>query len=156
MININNAMKKLLSNEKREIETLKTKLLVKDIVRKTKLMKDCIIFDEQGELKEDKINVDKILKFAVDWTGYEISCNELRYSKFEIPPSQFLCFVEDLYMELSQKYVGKRFGIVLSLVDEAVELRFHTYRENEGLWLDRNLNRYENPILYHIGLAQLG
>ena len=84
------------------------------------------------------------------------SCNELRYSKFEIPPSQFLCFVEDLYLELSQKFVERRFGIVLSLVDEAVELRFHTYRENEGLWLDRNLNRYENPILYHIGLAQLG
>ena len=51
---------------------------------------------------------------------------------------------------LSQKYEGRRFGIVISLYDEAINLRFHTYRSNEGLWLDKDLNKYDNPILYRV------
>lgn len=51
---------------------------------------------------------------------------------------------------LSQKYEGRKFGIVISLYDEAIDLRFHTYRSDEGLWLDKDLNKYDNPILYRV------
>lgn len=150
MIHLNSAMEKLLLNENDKKETLKTRIIIREVVNKTKIIKDCIIFDEDGKLEESKINFDRILKTVGDWTGYEISCNELRYFKSELPPNQFLCFVDGLNSALSQKYNGRKFGIVISLDGEIIDLRFHTYREKEGLWLDTNLNKYDNPILYRI------
>lgn len=150
MVNVNSAMEKLLLIENDEKETQKTKLMIREVVGKTKIIKDCIVFDENGKLEEAKVNFDRILKIVGDWTGYEISCNELRYSKSELPPNQFLCFVDGLNSALSQKYGGRKFGIIISLDDEIIDLRFHTYRKKEGLWLDKNLNKYGNPILYRI------
>ena len=48
------------------------------------------------------------------------------------------------------KYEKRQFGIILSIIDNEVDLRFHIYREDEGLWLDKDLNKYDNPILYQI------
>ena len=62
------------------------------MVNKTRLIRDCIIFDENEKLDENKINFSRILKIVKDWTGYEISCNELRFSKEEIPSNQIFVF----------------------------------------------------------------
>lgn len=143
-------MEKLLLNENDKKEALETGMIIREVVNKTKIIKDCIIFDENGKLEESKINFDRILKMVGDWTGYEISCNELRYFKLELPPDQFLCFADGLNSALLQKYSGRKFGIVISVDNEIIDLRFHTYREKEGLWLDKDLNKYDNPILYYI------
>lgn len=150
MIYLNSAMEKLLLNENDKKEALETGMIIREVVNKTKIIKDCIIFDENGKLEESKINFDRILKLVGDWTGYEISCNELRYFKSELPPDQFLCFADGLNSALLQKYSGRKFGIVISVDNEIIDLRFHTYREKEGLWLDKDLNKYDNPILYYI------
>lgn len=151
MVNLNSAMKKLLSTENYKKETIKTKFKIKDVVSKTKIIKDCVIFDENEEWEETKVNFDRLLKWVGDWTGYEVSCNELRYSKSELPPNQFLCFVEGLNSALSKKYEGRKFVIIISVLDDGViDLRFHTYRKKEGLWLNKNLNKYDNPVLYRI------
>ena len=89
-------MKKMLRGNKEYNEMSKINLITEEVVSKTKLIRDCIIFE---------INFSRILKFDKDWTGYEVSCNELR---------------------------------------------FHTYRKDEGLWLDKDLNKYDNPILYRV------
>ena len=146
MIYLNSAMEKLLLNENDKKETLKTRTIIREVVNKTKIIKDCIIFDENGKLEESKINFDRILKIVGDWTGYEISCNELRYFKSELPPDQFLCFADGLNSALSQKYNGRKFGIVITLDSEIIDLRLHTYREKEGLWLDTTLDKYDNTI----------
>ena len=86
MIYLNSAMEKLLLNENDKKEALETGMIIREVVNKTKIIKDCIIFDENGKLEESKINFDRILKLVGDWTGYEISCNELRYFKSELPP----------------------------------------------------------------------
>ena len=107
-----------------------------------------MIFDENGTLNEERMNFDRILKIV--GAGYEVSSNELRFSKGEIPRNQILYFVDCLNLELSRKYGERKFGIIISLYDGSVDLRFHTYREEEGLWLDNNLDKYDVPILYSV------
>lgn len=143
-------MKQLLQEGEKKTGIPQIKLITEEVVNKTKLVRDCVIFDESGKLDENKINFSRILKFVKDWTGYEISCNELRFSKEEIPPNQFLYLAEELGTKFSEEYEGRKFGIIISLLDEWVDLRFHTYREAEGLWLDKNLNKYDTPILYRV------
>lgn len=150
MVKMNDIMKQLLQEDEKKTGIPQIKLITEEVVSKTKLVRDCVIFDESGKLDENKINFSIILKFVKDWTGYEISCNELRFSKEEIPPNQFLYLAEELGAKLSEEYEGRKFGIILSLLDEWVDLRFHTYREAEGLWLDKDLNKYDNPILYWV------
>ena len=98
-----------------------------------------MIFDENGTLNEERMNFDRILKIV--GAGYEVSSNELRFSEGEIPRNQILYFVDCLNLELSRKYGERKFGIIISLYDGSVDLRFHTYREEEGLWLDNNLDK---------------
>ena len=105
MVNMNKIMKKMLLEDEKDNEISKIDLITEEIVSKTKIIRDCVIFDEDGTLDESKINFSRILKFVMDWTGYEVSCNELR---------------------------------------------FPTYRKDEGLWLDKDLNKYDNPILYRV------
>ena len=150
MVNMNKIMKKMLRGNKEYNEMSKINLITEEVVSKTKLIRDCVIFDEDGTLDESKINFSRILKFVMDWTGYEVSCNELRFPKKEIPSHQFIDLAEILDIKLSQKYEGRKFGIILSVVDEWIDLRFHTYRKDEGLWLDKDLNKYDNPILYRV------
>ena len=107
-----------------------------------------MIFDENGTLNEERMNFDRILKIV--GAGYEVSINELRFSKGEIPRNQILYFVDCLNLELSRKYGERKFGIIISLYDGSIDLRFHTYREEEGLWLDNNLDKYDVPILYSV------
>ena len=150
MVNMNDSMKQLLQKSGEVEDVFKLNQISEKVVNGTKLVKDCVIFDETGKLDETKINFSRILKFVKDWTGYEIACNELRFSIEEIPPKGFLYFIEKLNTDLSMKYEKRQFGIILSIIDNEVDLRFHTYREDEGLWLDKDLNKYDNPILYQI------
>ncbi|MCI9582125.1 MAG: hypothetical protein HFG46_00295 [Clostridium sp.] len=150
MVNMNKIMKKMLRGNKEYNEMSKINLITEEVVSKTKLIRDCIIFDEDGMLDESEINFSRILKFDKDWTGYEVSCNELRFPKNEIPSHRFIDLAEKLDIKLSQKYEGRKFGVILSVVDDWIDLRFHTYRKDEGLWLDKDLNKYDNPILYRV------
>ncbi len=131
-----------------EKQGLQAKMISKEVIKKTRLIRNCVIFDENGTLNEERMNFDRILKIV--GAGYEVSSNELRFSKGEIPRNQILYFVDCLNLELSRKYGERKFGIIISLYDGSIDLRFHTYREEEGLWLDNNLDKYDVPILYSV------
>ena len=147
MINTNWMMSQILLKEG-EKQGLQAKMISKEVIKKTRLIRNCVIFDENGTLNEERMNFDRILKIV--GAGYEVSSNELRFSKGEIPRNQILYFVDCLNLELSRKYGERKFGIIISLYDGSVDLRFHTYREEEGLWLDNNLDKYDVPILYSV------
>ena len=76
-----------------------------------------------------------------------MSCNELRFERESIPQSQFGVLAKRLSDMLSQKFNQKKIVVYISLCDNEIELRFHTHREDEGLWLDKDLNKYDMPIL---------
>ena len=147
MINTNWMMSQILLKEG-EKQGLQAKMISKEVIKKTRLIRNCVIFDENGTLNEERMNFDRILKIV--GAGYEVSSNELRFSEGEIPRNQILYFVDCLNLELSRKYGERKFGIIISLYDGSVDLRFHTYREKEGLWLDNNLDKYDVPILYSV------
>lgn len=147
MINTNWMMSQILLKEG-EKQGLQAKMISKEVIKKTRLIRNCVIFDENGTLNEERMNFDRILKIV--GAGYEVSSNELRFSKGEIPRNQILYFVDCLNLELSRKYGERKFGIIISLYDGSIDLRFHTYREEEGLWLDNNLDKYDVPILYSV------
>lgn len=67
-----------------------------------------------------------------------------------IPLSYCSVLGDRLYDVLAGKYREKKFVVYISVCDESIEVRFHTYREEDGLWLDENLNKYSEPILYII------
>ena len=147
MINTNWMMSQILLKEG-EKQGLQAEMISKQVIKKTRLIRNCVIFDENGTLNEERMNFDRILKIV--GAGYEVSSNELRFSEGEIPRNQILYFVDCLNLELSRKYGERKFGIIISLYDGSIDLRFHTYREEEGLWLDNNLDKYDVPILYSV------
>ena len=147
---MNDMMNAILKDEKELEFSLQLDSILTEIVSKTKKIKDCIIYDKDRTLEEEKINFDKILQFVGDWTGYEVSCNELRFERNNISQGQFRVLASRLGDMLSQKFNGKEIVVYILLCDNEIELRFHTYRENEGLWLDKDLNKYDIPILYWI------
>lgn len=151
MIKMNEMMKKILKGDvEQECCSKMDDTILNEIVNKTKIIKECIIYDKDGTLEEEKINFNRILQFFGDWTGYEASCNELRFERQKILPSQFLVLANDLSHMLSQKCNGKKIVVYISLYDDEIEVRFHIYRKEEQLWLDEDLNKYDLPILYWI------
>ncbi|MDE7312393.1 MAG: hypothetical protein K2N87_12370 [Eubacterium sp.] len=144
--NMNQMMETIISGQEQECSANTTELL-HAIVDKTKLVRNCIVYDKAGDLEEDDIDFDSILQMVGDWTGYEAGCNELRIPKQSIPPDQYLALTEGLGRMLSDKYGGRDCAVYLSLMEEEIDLRFHTIRENEVLWLDENLDNYDCPIL---------
>lgn len=150
MVKMNDIMNAILKDEKGIESSLQLDSILTEIVGKTKNIKDCIIYDKDGSLEEEKINIDKILQFVGDWTGYEVSCNELRFERNSISQGQFGVLASRLSDMLSQKFNGKEIVVYILLCDNEIELRFHTYRKCEGLWLDTDLNKYDIPILYWI------
>ena len=124
--------------------------ILREIVSKTKIIRNCVIYDKDKTLEEKQINFNKIIQFFGDWTGYEVSCNELIFERNSIHSNQFLVLASRLSNMLSQKFNGKEIVVYILLSEKEIELRFHTYRENENLWLDEDLNKYDVPILYWI------
>lgn len=147
MIRMNEMMKLILEGEENQECNLQIDKILYEIIDKTKIIKDCIIYDKDGTLKEDNINFNRIIDFFGDWTGYEVSCNELIFERQKILPKYFSAFANRLSYLLSQKYDVKRIVVYISVCYDKIELRFHTYRENERLWLDDDLNKYDKPIL---------
>lgn len=149
MNNMNKKMKQILKEEKFPETSFEIDAIVNRIVDKIKIINNCIIYDQDGTLRESRVNFDRVLKMFGDWTGYEVSCNELRFSRKLINPNVFFTLAEQLSEMLLQKY-AKKVVIYIIMHDNEVELRFHVYREKEGLWLDEDLDKYNIPILYYM------
>ena len=59
---------------------------------------------------------------------------------------------------MKNKYPDRKFVIYLSVNGDDPEIRFHTYRTEDGFWLQEDLNVYITPILclHDIGTDQAG
>ncbi|AUG56727.1 hypothetical protein [Acetivibrio saccincola] len=155
MINMNKKMKDILKKNALNMRNdNKIPQFCDYILSKTKIIKNCIIFDEKNDLEEKNINFEKILKFCGDWTGYEVACNEIRITDYiSFKQEEFYMvsrILNYLKLGLSKMYCTRKFCIIISIDNNHVVLRFHTYRENEGLWIKEDLEGYENPIIYEV------
>lgn len=144
---MNKMMKKIVSNQTIESCDNKFNAILDNILKKTRRIQESVIYDED-EIDESTINFERVFKFVGDWTGYEISCNEIRIENIMLSPNQYVTFANMLQKMLKNKYKDKDFVVYICLNDDYIEIRFHIYRENEGFWLNENLNMYNSPILY--------
>jgi hypothetical protein len=143
---MNKAMEKIISTQITESYDNQFNSILDKIVEATKRIKNAVIYDKD-ETEESTIDFARIFKFVDDWTGYEISCNEIIIEK-NIASFNYGTFANMLHKKLKNKYTDKDFVVYICLKDNYIEIRFHTYRKNEGLWLNKNLNMYSYPILY--------
>lgn len=118
---------------------------------KTKRILDCIIYDQEGDLSEEKINFERLLQFYGDWTGYEASCNEIRLTDYLELNKNNIGYILDVFNSfkkgLLNMYPNRKFCIIISIDEQDITMRFHTYRKEEGMWLSEDLESYDNPIL---------
>lgn len=148
MFSSNEKMNVLLEQEK-SIDILSIKQLCYKISSKIKCINDCVLYDNNGILDNDKINWDYVLKLNYDLTGYEVSCNEI------VIPDNIFCkngvnvFLDELKKQLSEKLIDRKICFIMYYNGIGV-LRFHTYRPDEGMWLDSVLENYQEAVLYYI------
>ena len=147
MNNMNSMMKQLLETSCKQEHNMQIDTLIEEIVNRTKMIKDCVVYDEDDSLREDRIDFNRILEFVGDKTGYEISCNEVVLDKRQISPKDYLELITKLCYLLSVKYNPQRFVGYISVYDDYVEVRFHTQRTEEAAWLEDDLEKYEMPIM---------
>ena len=150
MLKVNRAMEQLISSQTFANNHCEYNSIIDRITHNTKTIKESIVYDTEG-IDESLVDFKRIFKYVDDWTGYEIMCNEILVHSSELPVSQYIVFAKKLQDSLQSKFAGKRFVIYLCVKKDFIELRFHTYRKNEGLWLNDNLNEYDNPILCFLG-----
>ena len=150
MLKVNRAMKQLISSQTFANNSREYNNIVDRVIYNTKAIKESIVYDTEG-IDESLVDFKRIFKHVDDWTGYEIMCNEILLQSSDLPAFQYTAFCKKLHDSLQSKFVGKRFVIYLCVKKDFIELRFHTYRENEGLWLNENLNEYNDPILCFLG-----
>lgn len=145
MIYLNKKMAVLLAEEKC-FDTKDIKQLCVEIVSKTRLFNDCILYDVSNP---ETINWDYILQINGDLIGFEASQSEI------IIPDEIFCenginiFLTELEKLFNKRFPNKRVCFILSHNGLGL-LRFHTYRLDDGLWLDSDLENYQEAVLYYI------
>lgn len=147
MLKMNLEMEKLLK-KKGEMDEETIVIICENIISKTKCINDCVLYDETGKLEQKKINWNFVLKMNKDWTGYEVSHNEV-VLPIDLFNESLLRFLEQMKLHLLKKFPNRKICVILSNSDRPV-LRFHTYRVQEGLWLSLELEKYKEPIMYEV------
>jgi hypothetical protein len=151
---MNDAMRKILQNimpTKDNIHAIDN--LCNEILSKIQKANDCIIYDKQNIIKEHHFDFNKQIKLLGDRTGLEMWYNEIRLDGLKT--SNILQFLKTMKEKLNNKYVNTEFCLIIYLSeDNDIDFRFHTYRKEEGLWLNENLEKYNGPIIYDLSLAQ--
>jgi len=148
MVKMNASMKALIK-KKHGKETINLYYYCKNIVSKTVCLNDCVLYDEHHVWEENEITWDFVQKVHQDWTGFEVSQNEILIPKLLFQEDHVFKFLSELRSQLEQKYPLKKFCIIMAYGDRRL-LRFHTFREKEGVWLSPEIEKYKNPVLYDL------
>ncbi len=118
-----------------------------------KKVKDCIIIsDKSVEILETFY--DKAIEMYTDKTGYEASNTETRINDFfeknismEEGTKIALVVLEQWGSKLKQIEPSAKFCLIISCDEECVEIRFHKMHEGEAMWLDENLENYDDGAI---------
>lgn len=156
MIRANKNMIDLLEKEKikkEELIKINADNLYKIMLPNFKEVHDCIIIDNNSEIKLENVNFKRILSMFRDRTGYEASCNEIRINDYidysdEIAVLQLSKIIMDTWKyKLKTKYPQYKFCIIISFSNGYVTMRFHVVRENESSWLKADLDEYKDEAI---------
>jgi hypothetical protein len=114
----------------------------------------CIIIDNEGNLNEENVNIQRLLSIFGDKTGYEASANEVRindyieddsFSEYELVKLGLL-IIESWKRSLLKTVNFQKFQFVLSSNEGYVTIRTYTIRKEEQSWLYHDLEKYSEAI----------
>ena len=156
----NNEMKKLLKevSEHPSIEILKFNFseLHDLFFPKFKKVKDCVIIAEES-VDELEMFFDRAVKACQDKTGYEAGCTETRIDcHFEGKVSMMagtqiaLIALEVWALRLKKMDPDSKFCLIMCSNEDRVEIRFHKFREDEGMLLADDLEGYQGDAVGYV------
>jgi hypothetical protein len=114
---------------------------------------DCIlIMDDEGiDLSEDQFF--EVIEMYGDKTGYEASNNELRIIDYidnrDLSKENQYLIGKSFIINLSTR-ISKKTVFYFSFDDDILTIRFHIFRETDGLWISDDLEKFEEATGYFI------
>lgn len=113
---------------------------------------DCILIIDDEEIELTQEQFVEVIKMYGDKTGYEVSNNELRvidYSDTILTEEEQYLLGKSLILDLSHK-IRPKMVYYFSFDNDALTIRFHKFREEEGLWINEEIEEYNEPLGYFI------
>ena len=162
MIIMNNMMRSKI-NKHTDSQSKNFVTLCEKIVSNLILINDFIIYDPENEIKFMNIKWDRHIEETSILSAIEFSFNEIRiYENVNIFAKEAIIrFLDELHSQISIKFPDKKVGIIISPFtvinedDEVIEeddgflLRIHTYREDEGYFIN-NIEEFDSSVLYSV------
>jgi len=119
-------------------------------------IKDCIIITEKSA-EELEPYFAKAVKMHMNKSGYEFSNTETRINCFfdneisMIAGTQIaLIVIETWALKLKQMEPDTEFCFIMCSDEERVEIRFHKVREEEGIWVDDDIENYTDGAIGYV------
>ena len=156
----NREMKKLLKDVSNHpsVESLKFNFseLYDLFFPKFKKVKDCVIIAEESTDELEKF-FDRAIEMSFNKTVYEAGCTETRIDcHFEGKVSMMagtqiaLIALEIWALRLKQIDPDSKFCLIMCSNEDRVEIRFHKFREDEGMLLADDLEGYQGDAVEYV------
>ena len=156
----NSEMKKLLKDVSNNpsVESLKFNFseLYDLFFPKFKKVKDCVIIAEES-VDELEMFFDRAIEMSFNKTVYEAGCTETRIDcHFEGKVSMMagtqiaLIALEIWALRLKQIDPDSKFCLIMCSNEDRVEIRFHKFREDEGMLLADDLEGYQGDAVGYV------
>jgi len=155
-MNLNRKMQNLLDTvASKSYDVQMSEIISKDILHpKVKKIYECILVDLNDELAEEKINLERVLRFHGDRTGYEASINETRVNDYLLDNNYNegeLALIGSAIVEYWKKMLNVKFPkydfvFIMVIREGYLTLRFYTKRENESEWLSKDIESYNEAV----------
>lgn len=156
MIDMNKKMKTLLQKIEKykddEIRIIKLKELISPKITK---IQECFIIDNKDNSKN--IDFKFIKKIFANKTMFEFGRNEICINYYVEPnnnlyaPLVGIVAKDSWKYKLKRKYPNEKFCFIMEVSDTHTILRFHKFREDEGMVINSDLDdNIENAILMEI------
>ena len=153
---LNKKMQKILNEKNFDVDVQLIEETCLSILSKIKRLEiyDCIIYDEHNRVEECNLDYNLFEAYG-GLSGFEMWYNEIlinlyfKYDKRSLG-SVINHLLECFKTAIKNKYPDKQFCVVIYENSDNLFLRFHVYRESEGLWIGENLEECENPTLYEV------
>ena len=156
----NREMKKLLKDVSNHpsVESLKFNFseLYDLFFPKFKKVKDCVIIAEESTYELEKF-FDRAIEMSFNKTVYEAGCTETRIDcHFEGKVSMMagtqiaLIALEIWALRLKQIDPDSKFCLIMFSDEDRVEIRFHKFREDEGMILADDIDSYQGGAVGYV------
>lgn len=150
----NRKMKELLGNMNtsldKEVLQLNLQNLKELIFPPFKQVKDCVIISKKS-IDMLEIAYDKSVELNMDKTGYEAGSSETRINTYfennismEAGTQIALIVLEIWALELKELQPDSKFCLMVFSDENCVEIRFHKIHERENMWMDEEIEHYED------------